>query len=1199
MKSLAPLTGFWLKLVPGVWLAAVFVVLGPPPGTAAGVPAAHGIIHFYEPKPTDRPPADLNDPVIAGAEAVFWWGDLEPREGAYEWSRVDRELQRWQGAGKQLDIRLGTAHIGPNHSPAWLYDQYHVRRIGRGHWCDAEDGLGLYSLGPRGRRTEQPGEVIAGRASLASAVGGREEEPVLLLQQPGLFAPETLYSLQFDYYSTTGATGWVALASASIGLTNRREFRAAAGERGSYSFPFTTPAAPDAHLLWGLAGPGHLSLDNLNLLPVVNQPPLHSDGAEAGLRYWVPTEIARVTRNPALALAGSAAVLLSNQAPGYVAGLLNHPQTFPILRGQGYSATFQFKALTDATVRLRLISHAPPFDLLDEQVITLRAGDTGQQRWHYPAFVWRDETRLELGLNGPGQVVIDDLRWARWSDRVTCYPDYFNPLFREKWERFVTAFARRYAGHPGVGRISVGGFGRWEEVILDDDVPGLLDAQWLARGFSTERYLAHISWCMDLYQRLFPPHPLRICLAYGLKRQNDQDLVYRRVAQAAVARGIGLKQNGLSEKYGAWDDITSAPYLFNRYRFHPGISLTYETGGQISRVSPHYAQGHPLSVLNRALIDGAHFLFLYGTDIHSRHVHKYLAYTADTLGAPLLTTFYSRLGDFSLVMEHSPSPQEYRNQWLGLREYPTEGAAPALSSVGGQACAATRPGAPHLVFDVDDRQQYHGMHGVVCSVEYLDDGHDQFEVNCFNQFSRAWEKLGHVRKTGTGSWKRASFLKPDWCRSPRGDGEDVHADLVVNDLGDGVEHIAGVDLAFVPAREWGRNLIQSREPSAKHAVLTAPLACEIEIPSSATLHWLAVPLWTRGWERAALRGRIVALAESGEVVASEKDYPLPADGDWFELPLTPVPNCRRFRLELPNPAGQVGVYLDNEDQLAYRAWQYAVNPVQPLEQGARRESGGACEMVFAAAAPFAGLRLSIPADAVSGRSAQVHRRLGGNEWSLPITRQTCAGNHRGGALELWFEPQTAGDYKLVLLPLRPEASTAPDMDGATLEILELVRRLPPAPSTLTPPAGGRVLFEPTGAETFSLKPQALRLRQTTSPAMTFEIQDAPAALEFTPVEPFTARPGDTLWFELANHSGVPLCRVFWAGREQSFTPARSALLPLVQNDARLRQYAFAIGQEETWRGPVERLRLEWLAGPSRGSIQLGRILLAPVAESGR
>lgn len=1172
-------------------LPLLAVLLPPLAGWAAPAPVTHGIIQFYEPKPGDNPPTDLNDPLVAGAEAIFWWGDLEPREGAYEWTRVDRELQLWQGAGKQLDIRLGTAHIGPNHSPAWLYDHYHVRRIGRGHWCDAEAGLGIYSLGPRGRLTGRAGEVITGHASIASADSDRDAEPVLLMQQTRVFAPESLYSLQFDYFSTTGATGWVALASATTGFTNRGEFIARAGERGSYSFPFTTPAAPDAQLLWGLTGPGRLSLDNLNLLPVVNQPPLRFDGAEAGLRDWVLTDIGKVTRDRRLVLAGRAAVLLSNQAPGYVAGLLNHPQHFPILRGQGYSATFQFKALTDATVRLRLISHAPPYDLLDEQVITLKTGDSGQQPWHYPAFVWRDETRLEIGLNGPGQVVIDDLRWSRWSDRVTCFPDYFSPVFREKWDRFVTAFAQRYAGHPGLGRISVGGFGRWEEVILDDDVPGLLDAQWLARGFTTEKYLAHVSWCMDLFQRLLPNQPLRICLAYGLKRQNDQDLVYRRVAQAAVARGIGLKQNGLSEKYGAWDDITSAPYLFNRYRFHPGISLTYETGGQISRVSPHYAQGHPLSVLNRALIDGAHFLFLYSTDIHSRHVHKYLPYTADTLGAPLFTTFYSRLGDFSLVMEHSPSPQEYRNQWLGLREYSTAGAAPALTSVSGQPCAATRPGAPHLVFDVDDRQQYHGMHGVVCSIEYLDDTTDEFEVNGFNQWTRAWEKLGHVRKTGSGSWKRASFLKPDWCRSSRGDGEDVHADLVVNDLGDGIEHIAGVELAFVPAREWRRDLIQAREPAANHAALTSALTREFVIPSSTVLHWVAVPLWSRGWERNGLRGRVVALADSAEVVASEKDYPLPADGDWFELPLTPVPNCRRFRLELFNPVGQVGVYLDHEDRLAYRAWQYAVTPVRPVEWAVSSASGAAREIGFAAAAPFAGLRLQIPSQAVRGFSAQVHRRLAQDEWSPPITRQPCAANHRDGLLALWFEPQTAGDYKLVLAPLQAETAAPAGLEGASLEVLELQRRQPPHPSTLEHSPPGRLLFEPNAPKTSPLKLQALALRHTVSHTLTLEIQGAPAALEFAPTQPVTARAGDRLRFQLANRSGVPLCRVFWAAPGQSFTRARSALLPLVQHDAVLREYDFALGHDDTWRGPVERLRFEWLAGPSRGSIQLGPIRL--------
>jgi hypothetical protein len=116
----------------------------------------HGIIHFYEPKMARQSAPDRHDPDVVGAEAIFWWGNLEREEGVYDWSRVDQELAKWQAAGKRLDIRLATAHNSPFIAPQWLFDRYHVRRVGRGDWSDFEMNMGDYVLGPEAQRTEQP-----------------------------------------------------------------------------------------------------------------------------------------------------------------------------------------------------------------------------------------------------------------------------------------------------------------------------------------------------------------------------------------------------------------------------------------------------------------------------------------------------------------------------------------------------------------------------------------------------------------------------------------------------------------------------------------------------------------------------------------------------------------------------------------------------------------------------------------------------------------------------------------------------------------------------------------------------------------------------------------------------------------------------------------------------------------------------------
>ena len=137
--------------------------------------------------------------------------------------------------------------------------------------------------------------------------------------------------------------------------------------------------------------------------------------------------------------------------------------------------------------------------------------------------------------------------------------------------------------------------------------------------------------------------PLRVCLAFGLRAHNDTDWIYRRVAQAAARRGIGLKQNGHSERFDTWDSHTNVSYLYERYRRMPGINLALETGGQIHE-NTIGAMGHPLSLLNRALVAGADNLYLYDPDIAARHVSKYFHYANEQWGRPLFTRFYCRLG---------------------------------------------------------------------------------------------------------------------------------------------------------------------------------------------------------------------------------------------------------------------------------------------------------------------------------------------------------------------------------------------------------------------------------------------------------------------------------------------------------------------------------------------------------------------------
>ncbi len=1178
---------FWAvkNILSNCWLPLI--------AASSSLPAApdHGVIHFYEPKETHRAQSDAHDFVVAGAEGIFWWGDLEREEGVYDWSRVDEEIAAWQRGGKRLDIRLGTAHNSPFIAPQWLFDRYHVRRIGRGHWTDCEANLGDYVLGADGQRTDKLPFVVGGNFSIASVKTDAGKKSLCALNPQIHLDADGFYAVEFDCRTSQPVTGWVEISSALGHSTNRLTYTATANNPASQSFTLQMPPFADGQVRFGYDGPGTLSLDHLNIIRLVGEPPTHTNDFEKSNRDWELRAGAQITHNKKQVITGLASLLITGGETNLPNGLRNHAPDFALQRGEGYLFELNYHALSDATLRYRIINHDAPYDVLDKQTLNIPAGKSGRQTFYYPAFLWRDHCDVEISVVGSGEVVIDDLKWVRWSDRVTCFPDYFNPVFQEKWTAFIAKFAERYGENPAIGTISVGGFGRWEETILDDDAYGGLDEQWLARGFTPEKYLARITDCLDLYRRLLPHKSLRICLAYGLYQKNHRDWLYRRVAQAAVARGVGLKQNGLSEKWDMWDDNTSASYLWNRYRFTPGVTLTLETGGQIARAGP--GGGHPISFLNRGMIDGADLLFLYGSDIVAQPVHQYLRWLTEQMGRPLISRFYCRLGDTSLKYDHSPVPLEYRNLWLGLRQFQDANAQVIYTNRLGEKCAATSPGNPQIIFDVDDRQQYHGMNGVVLSVQYLDEGTDKFEVKVFNQSSRAWQNLGVVQKTGSGQWRTAAFAQPDWCRSSRNSGEDDHSDVVINDLGDGAEFIANLEMNFVPAREWQRTLLAASEPAAAHEVLTNILSREIEIPAGQPLNFVAVPLWTGSLEANGLRGHVFALTEGGEKLVSDKEYALPADKDWFELPIVPEPNCSRYRIELSQPKGSVGWYRAADGSLPFRAWRYAESETKAAKIISLGEKIALNKSFnFAADEPFFGLHLNLAGTNHAVITARLRRELPSAGWSPIITEQVVTLN-RDQPTSLWFEPQTAGNYQIELTTTNRDSTAATLVRGRVVEPIFLTRRESPQRPLPFAPRGGIALFQPTAnGEPAWQNFRGLKILNREMNTFYAQVIASDAAFEFTLAKPATTATNQLLALQLRNGTSAGLARIFWAGAGEPFDPVRSAWIPLVANDSELREYHCELGLEANWRGDITRLRIEPATGlTERGTLSLGPIRL--------
>lgn len=92
-------------------------------------------------------------------------------------------------------------------------------------------------------------------------------------------------------------------------------------------------------------------------------------------------------------------------------------------------------------------------------------------------------------------------------------------------------------------------------------------------------------------------------------------------------------------------------------------------------------------------------------------------------------------------------------------------------TVGGQSgravAAEDQPPYPHnMYFQVDDSVAYNGSYVAQVSVEYYDQGSNQFALqydssDCGAAVSGAYKTAGAVTKTGTGTWKTATITLPD------------------------------------------------------------------------------------------------------------------------------------------------------------------------------------------------------------------------------------------------------------------------------------------------------------------------------------------------------------------------------------------------------------------------------------------------------
>jgi len=95
-------------------------------GTGAGAQTTNfrGIYEFAG----NNSATDATDPDLAGVVLTYYWSQIEPQKGVFDWSQIESDMAPWIAAHKKIILRIstsGAASWDPPYSvdgtPAWVY----------------------------------------------------------------------------------------------------------------------------------------------------------------------------------------------------------------------------------------------------------------------------------------------------------------------------------------------------------------------------------------------------------------------------------------------------------------------------------------------------------------------------------------------------------------------------------------------------------------------------------------------------------------------------------------------------------------------------------------------------------------------------------------------------------------------------------------------------------------------------------------------------------------------------------------------------------------------------------------------------------------------------------------------------------------------------------------------------------------------
>ncbi len=741
------------------------------------------------------------------------------------------------------------------------------------------------------------------------------------------------------------------------------------------------------------------------------------------------------------------------------------------------------------------------------------------------------------------------------------YPNYFDPIFKEKWAQFITALADRYRDNEVVETICVSGNGRYGELGIEGDKAGLHDQQWLALGYTQEKYMDHVQSNIELFKRVFPEKKLRM-VAGGtvLPDWTDENYIYYRGIAMCAEYGVEFKINGMQEAFGVWG-TNAFSYGAARYRDDEHTSISIETAGQIYRNNTGkitIPTGQAITIMNRIMIDGVDNMYLYSHDALSSTVRKYLPYASEQMGHEMFTQYYTRFGVYREPTSLLDHPVDFTDIWLGLYQnnYMHLPGIPAqnINRVVAEGQHAVESADSIVSLDLDDRKQYHGLFGSSVSVVYLDQGTDSFDVLVHDSSEDVeLRRIGTLVKQDSGQWKLATFYDSSWHQSHRNIGFDSRSDVLIDDRKDGKEIISLVEVNAVPVQSWKYSTVA--EFTSDGATLTTLKAGDrFTIPAIGRLPavLIRIPVFSdQAYLENSVRLALYGILPDGKRrLLSDKELYFARSGLFLDMPLyEQIAGFKGFEVEVVHAEGPVYLSTGADRQLTCS--------VQTFETLTDTDQYAG---VIEARRPFYGFE--VRSGRLSEQDTVIVKRLlpssaPEQRWEI-IESAALVVPGQDHDLVL-FEPQTEGFYKLI-------------SEGSSLEASAryLMRAVEPK---------GALIPEAVPAVTAYTASQLLQKAQTESAVS--ESREGLYTVTLTGEQPavvldqlsYKTGANQQIRFALKNPTGNSMLRLYWKTSDQEYVPAKSLLLPVVPNDPTLRWYTYPLGDGKGYSGTVTGLKL--------------------------